>query len=175
MAAISVAYMFSGTRWTIFHSQVLNRFASPAHRGTYVVDVLEEIPVHEVMRHNGQVATVKPETTLAEIYHLLSHTRQSMFPVVAETGQYHGCISLNLLSTVSEDLLSTGLIIADDLLQPGTRVHRRDNLNSALEAFLRSGHDELPVIEPDGCFAGLVCRRDVLGAYYNRLKKLRAV
>ena len=173
MAAISVAYMFSGTRWTIFQSQVLNRFASPAHRGSYVVDVLEGISVQGVVRQNGQVATVRPETTLADLYGLLSRTRQSLFPVVTDVGRYHGCISLDLLSNVSQDLLSAGLIIADDLLEPGTRIRRTDNLNVALEAFLRSGHDELPVVEPDGCFAGLVCRRDVLRAYYARFKELR--
>lgn len=175
MAAISVAYMFSGTRWTIFQSQVLNRFASPAHRGSYVVDVLDGIPAQQVVRDDGHVTTVRPETSLADLFGLLPRTRQSLFPVVAESGRYVGSISMDLLSNVSPQLATAGLIIADDLREPGTRVHRKDSLNAVLEAFLRSGHDELPVVESDGRFAGLICRRDVLGAYYSRLKELRSV
>jgi CIC family chloride channel protein len=173
MAAISVAYMFSGTRWSIFESQVLNRFASPAHRGSYVVNVLEAIPVQQVVRSDGQVATVRPETTLADLYGLLSSTRQSLFPVVGDSGRYVGSISLDLLSHVSQELAAAGLIIADDLMEPGACVGPKDNLNVALETLLRGGHDELPVVGPDKRFVGLICRRDVLSAYYTRLKELQ--
>jgi len=174
MFAIAVAYMFSGTRWSIYEKQVRNRFTSPAHRGVYVVDVLEEIPVRDVLRADGQIARAHPETTLAELYGLIAKTSQSVFPVVDEDDRFVGCVSINLLREVPPNDETADLIIAEDLMEKSASIKPDDTLNTALEAFLRSGTDELPVVNEEGRFVGLLTRRDLLAAYYTRLKELRA-
>lgn len=174
MLAIATAYMFSSRRWSIYKKQVANRFASPAHRGTYVVDVLENEAVLDVLKSANHAATVQPKTTLAELSGLIARTRQSIFPVVEDDCSYIGTISLDLLSNVSPDLISAGLVIAVDLAERGTSIHPEDNLNVALESLQRSGQDELPVVDESGCFKGLLSRRDVLAAYYRRLKEIRS-
>jgi chloride channel protein, CIC family len=173
MLAIATAYMFSSVKWSIFHKQVLNRFASPAHRGTYVVDVLEHVAVLEVLKSTKRVATVQPTTTLSDLSSLIARTRQSIFPVVDDTNHYVGAISLDLLSNVSPELITAGLIIAVDLAERGVHVRPKDNLNTALESLQRSSQDEIPVVDEDGCFKGLLSRRDVLSTYYSRLKELQ--
>jgi CIC family chloride channel protein len=173
MLAIAVAYMFSSRRWSIYEKQVLNRFASPAHRGTYVVDVLEHVPVLDVLRSPKRVASVLPTTTLKDLSGLIARTRQSIFPVIEDNRRYVGTISLDLLSHVSPDLITAGLIIAVDLAERGVCIRPQDNLNVALECLQRSGLDELPVVDGEGSFMGLVTRRDVLAAYYSRLKEIR--
>ncbi len=175
MLAIAVAYMFSSRRWSIYVKQVANRFASPAHRGTYVVDVLENVAVLDVLNSPDHIATVRPTTTLAELSGLIARTRQSIFPVVEDTSRYVGAISLDLLSNVSPELITAGLIIAEDLAEHGVHIHPTDNLNTALEALQRSSQDEIPVVDENGCFKGLLSRRDVLAAYYSRLKEIRGV
>ncbi len=174
MLAIATAYMFSSVKWSIYQKQVLNRFASPAHRGSYVVNVLEGMAVRDIVRSGGEVATIRPETRLADVFALLSRTRQSLLPVVDEAGRYVGSVSLDLLGNVSQELAAAGLIIADDLMEPGICLRPQDNLNTALETLLRSSRDELPVVDADRRFAGLVCRREILSAYYSRLQRLQA-
>jgi chloride channel protein, CIC family len=174
MCAISLAYMFSGTRWSIFESQVRNRYASPAHRGRYVVDILAEIPVRKVFRPAGQVETVRPETTLSDLYGLIGRTRQSIFPVTEGPDRYMGMVSLSLLREVPQDLQTANLIIAEDLLANGTHVHPTDNLDAAMDVLLRMEQEEIPVLDAQDRFCGLLCRRDVLGAYYQRLNELRS-
>ena len=174
MLAIAAAYMFSSRRWSIYEKQVLNRFASPAHRGTYVVDVLEHVPVMEVLRSARRVATVLPTTSVKELSGLIARTRQSIFPVVEEDHRYVGAISLDLLSNVSPELITGGLVIAVDLAEKGACVRPEDNLNVAMESLQRSGLDELPVVDGQGRFVGLLTRREVLGAYYSRLKEIRS-
>ncbi len=175
MLAIATAYMFCGLRWSIYEKQVLNRFASPAYRGAYVVDVLENVPVREVLKGARRVATVTPTTTLAELSGLIGRTRQSIFPVLEDGCRYVGAITLDLLSHVSPELMQAGLVIAVDLAERGACAYPDDNLNTALELLQRSGQDELPVIGEDGCFQGLLSRRDVLATYYRRLKEIREV
>jgi len=173
MLAISVAYMFSGTRWSIYENQVRNRLASPAHRGSYVIDVLEEIPARDVLRSNGQIEIVNPETTLRELYDMIGRTRQSVFPIVDDEGRFVGFVPLDVLREIPPDPQASDLIIAEDLLETAAVVRPDDNLNVALESLLRSGLDELPVVEADERFAGLLNRRDLLAAYYSRLKEIR--
>ena len=173
MLAIATAYMFSSRRWSIYEKQVANRFASPAHRGTYVIDVLENIAVRDVLKAGKRVATVRQNTTLAEVSQMIAKTRQSIFPVIEDSDTYTGIISLDLLSNVSPELMSAGLMIAADLAERGVHVRPEHNLNEALESLQRSTLDELPVVDDLGRFQGLLTRRDVLAAYYSRLKELR--
>lgn len=173
MLAIAVAYMFSSERWSIYEKQVANRFASPAHRGTYVVDILENIPVATVLRADGQIAMVHPETNLADLYDLISRTRQSIFPVLEDDRRYMGVVRVDLLHETSKDPAFATLIIAQDLLERGVRIRPQDNLNVALETLLRSGLDQLPVVNEENRLLGLISRRDVLAAYYSRLKEMR--
>ncbi len=175
MLAIATAYMFGRTDWTIYEKQVLNRFASPAHRGSYVVDILENIPVLNVLRTDGRVATVEPETSLEDLYNLIGRTRQSLFPVVEDGDRYVGSVPLELLQDAPHDPEAAYLIIAEDLMEQGTRVRPGDNLNVALEILQRTGLDELPVVDEDGWFKGLISRRDVLAAYYRQLKEIRGL
>ena len=44
----SVAYMAS-RRWTIFNQQVQSKVDSPAHAGDFFVDILQAIPVNDLM------------------------------------------------------------------------------------------------------------------------------
>ena len=72
-------------RWTLYHEQLASRLDSPAHRGDFLVDVLEGISVADVPLE--QRATVFQGMLLRDIVQLIATSRQNYFPVVDGEGQ----------------------------------------------------------------------------------------
>ena len=71
------------SRWTLFDKQVTSRLESPAHRGDFLVDVLEGMRVADVYQADRKLIEIHEGTTLNEIVHTLAKTTQRYFPVVA--------------------------------------------------------------------------------------------
>ncbi len=67
-------------RWTLYHEQLASRLDSPAHRGDFLVDVLEGISVGDVPLE--QRATVFQGMPLGDIVQLIATSRQNYFPVI---------------------------------------------------------------------------------------------
>ncbi|HEX5103009.1 MAG TPA: chloride channel protein, partial [Pirellulaceae bacterium] len=78
-------------RWTLYDKQVASRLDSPAHRGDFLIDVLEGIRVKDVPWKERQ--TVPEGMSLKEIVHMLAENRQHYFPVVDAGGKFIGIFS----------------------------------------------------------------------------------
>lgn len=174
MLVIAIAYMLMPKRVTIYEKQVANRFASPAHRGDYVIDVLEDIQVKEVVSDSPPPSTVKPDTHISEILSLYTQTHQSVFPVVTSDGKFKGFVPIDLLRSLPIEKETSDLIIAYDLMERSPVLSPSDDLHNALEKLIISGMSELPVVSEDGKLVGLLTRRELLRAYYQRMKTLRS-
>jgi CIC family chloride channel protein len=170
MLAIAAGYILSGTKRSIYERQVLNRFASPAHRGDYVVDVLEEIKVTDVVQPAEENAVLSANTPLDHILDVFTVSEQTVFPVTNSEGQIQGVVPLDTLRRISSDLLMTNLIIAHDIMEQPELLNPEDNLNAALQKFLTAGLEQLPVVGDDGKLAGILSRRELLAAYYHRIR-----
>ncbi len=170
MLAIAAGYILSGTKRSIYERQVLNRFASPAHRGDYVVDVLEEIKVADVVQPAEEKAVLSANTPLDRILDVFTVSEQTVFPVTNPEGQVQGVVPLDTLRRISSDLLMTNLIIAHDIMEQPELLNPEDNLNAALQKFLTAGLEQLPVVSDDGKLAGILSRRELLAAYYHRIR-----
>jgi len=174
MLAIAAGYMLMPKRLTIYEKQVANRFASPAHRGDYVVDVLEDIQVKDVVSETPPPRTVSAETHISEILSLYTQTQQSVFPIVSSDGKFMGFVPIDLLRSLPLEQETSLLIIAYDLMERAPVLSPSDDLHNALEKLIISGMTELPVVSEDGKLVGLLSRRELLRAYYQRMKSLRS-
>ena len=65
------------------------------------------------------------------------------------------------------------LIIAYDIMEKGPIVAPDDDLHTALQKLIMAGINELPIVNKNGKVVGLLSRRELLTAYYNRMKELR--
>jgi CIC family chloride channel protein len=157
-------------RWTLYHEQLASRLDSPAHRGDFLVDVLEGISVADVPLE--QRATVFQGMRLGEIVQLLATSRQNYFPVVDNTGRFVGIFSSDdVRSHLFNDSLWELANARDVMTTRVVTVTPNDDLNTALKRFTELNLDELPVVKTDntGVLLGMLRRRDVIACYNEKL------
>ncbi len=160
-----------GRKINLYRSQVPSRMDSPAHRGDFIVDLLEGIKVEEVYRKNADQLVKIPESmSLEEIVHKLAETQQHYFPVVDEQGRMVGIFSSEDVRSYLYDETIWRLAVARDVMVTDiVKVTPEDDLNTALQRFTALNLDELPVVDPKdpGRLLGMLRRKETI-AYYNR-------
>jgi CIC family chloride channel protein len=171
---INVAVLSS--RWSLFEEQVPGPIDSPAHQGDFVIDVLEQMHVRDVMDLKRPLNIVPENTPLNEVLRIASFAECSYFPVVDNDQKMVGIFSLRDLRAVLTGNGSGDLIVAADIAtQPVLIVTPEDDLHSALRRFTQKNIDYLPIVAEDdkGRVLGMLNRRDVISAYHDRLTKIR--
>ncbi len=137
-------------------------------RGGKDVNILRSHTVKEVM--SDEFETIKTNTTLVEIFNIISNSKETYFIVNDLDGKLQGIISFqdirNFLSRHELDYL----VIAQDLVEPGTVViHESDTLEKAYEIFGLHDFGLIPVVaggQPERVKG--VLRREKLVAFYNK-------
>lgn len=169
--------MFLGTsRLKLYRSQRSTRLDSPAHRGDFLVDVLEGLQVDDVYRRDRAVMKIHEGATLDEIVHRLARTTQHYFPVVDDDGQMVGIFSDDDVRSYLYDQTLWNLAIARDVMtSPFVQVSPGDDLNTALQRFTALNLDELPVIDKSdpGRLLGFLRRKETIAAYNRRILEHR--
>ena len=158
--------------WTLYVKQVPTRLDSPAHRGDFIVDVLEGIKVGDVYRRDRQLVLVPESMSLDEIVHTLSRTNQHYFPVVDREGRMVGIFSSDDVRIYLYDETLWKLAVARDIMVTKiVSVTPEDDLNTALQRFTALNLDELPVLDPKdpGRLLGMLRRKETIAAYNRRL------
>ena len=157
-------------RWTLYEKQVPSRLESPAHRGDFLVDLLEGIKVSDVSLR--QRRTVPESMSLREILKLLPESRQNYFPVVDAGDRLVGIFSTDDVRAYLYDESIWQLAVARDIMTTNLiRVAPADDLNTAMRRFVELNLDELPVVAADdsGRLLGMLRRKDAIAVYNHKL------
>jgi CIC family chloride channel protein len=157
-------------RWTLYEKQVPSRLESPAHKGDFIVDVLEGNLVKDVFQTRDDIRRVPESTSLDDIVHILAETHQHYFPVIDDEGNMVGIFSDDDVRAYLFDETIWRLAVARDVMITNVvSVAPEDDLNTALRHFTAMNLDELPVLHPDnpGQLLGMLTRRETI-AFYNR-------
>src|SRR6185312_15905870 len=159
-------------KWTLYDEQLTSRLDSPAHRGDFLVDVLEGITVADVKLETR--ATVFQGMKLGEIVQLIAASHQNYFPVVDTAGNFVGIftsddVRSHLFNDVVWQLANARDIMATRIIS----VTPKDDLNTALRKFTELNLDELPVIDPNNStrLLGMLRRHDVIDCYNRKLSE----
>ncbi|MFO0819600.1 MAG: chloride channel protein [Pirellulales bacterium] len=167
---VSTLCFILGNRWTLYEKQLPSRLDSPAHRGDFLVDVLEGIAVGDVAWK--QVNTVHQSETLPDIVHGMAQHRQHYFPVVDDSRRMIGIFSADDVRPYLFDQSLWKLVVASDLMTSRVvAVTPVDDLNTALRRFTELNLDELPVVaenDPKNLL-GMLRRKDVIARYNQSL------
>ena len=156
-------------RWTLYVKQVPTRLESPAHKGDFIVDVLEGHRVKDVFQKRDNIRRVPESTSLDEIVHILAETHQHYFPVVDDNGKMVGIFSDDDVRAYLFDETIWRLAVARDVMTTKlVSVSPEHDLNTALRHFTAMNLDELPVLDSDnpGELLGMLTRRETI-AFYN--------
>jgi CIC family chloride channel protein len=174
MTVTGLTYLLLPRFATMYHSQVANRRESPAHRGDYIVDVLRELRVADLVDREAPPPLVPMETTLDELNLLFTRASHETIPVVDESGKMQGVI---YLGDIKEHLLTAdfgGLILAADIMRLDFEpIRLAEDASQALGRLIAGGCDELPVVEEanPGVVIGSLSRADIMRVYYQRMNE----
>jgi CIC family chloride channel protein len=164
------------SRWTLYEEQVPSIIDSPAHQGDFVIDVLEQIHVREVMGVGRKLDIIPEDMPLPQILRVAATSSNTYFPVVDRDNQLHGIFSLRDLRTALTGNGAGSLVLATDLAtSPVLTVSPQDDLHTALRRFTQKNIDEIPVVDSEEGkeIIGVLSRRDVISAYHDRVTELR--
>jgi len=175
MWVCALAYLIS-RRWTIYTKQVKNRLESPAHRGDFIIDILEGMTVRDALTESSKhFVTVPIDMPLNDVVHMLTDNRQAAFPVLDHAMRYYGLFSLNDVRRFLYDSDIGDIAVAHDLAQDIQPLLLTTDLSEAMGRFAQSAYEELPVAEKADAdeIVGILRRVDVIAAYNARLLETR--
>ena len=171
----SVAYMIS-RKWTIYIKQVQSKISSPAHAGSFFVDVLESIRVRDLKDKIIQPTMVRNDMPLSRFKEIFSNTKQHYFPVVDSRNRF---VSIFSSTDIRGILFDTGL---DDLVVMGDIGTREilattpsEDLNTVLGRLTVKNIDSLPVVKEGDPYTllGMLPRRAVIDFYNGRVEEMK--
>ena len=171
---VNVALLSS--RWSIYEEQVTAMVDSPAHQGDFVVDVLEQMQVKEIMDSRRKLEFVPEAMPLEGILRLAASSTNAYFPVINGENKMVGIFSLRDLRSVLTGNRGGPLVVAADIATSTVlTVTPEDDLHTALRLFTQKNIDEMPVVSKDDPqqVVGVLSRKDLISAYHNRATHLR--
>lgn len=154
--------------WSIYKSQVQNKFASPAHRGDMDQDVLRVTTVGDVMEH-CEIKVLRAEDSLIDV--LKDIEVNYVYPVY-DQGRYIGLLDMSVVKTayISTPDLIQHLLISDCTVKAPMLTDSTD-LHTALRIFVQSKIPELCVKNSQGEVIGTLSH-DALFKAYDRIVNL---
>jgi len=173
MLATTITYVLTDRRCSIYSEQVDSRIDSPAHQGEFMIDVLEQIQVREIMIPRSEIVTIQEETPLGEVLKISTRSRHQTFPVVDAEGRAMGVVSLEDVRSYYYQSELGRLVIAGDIDRPIESITPESDLNHALQKLVQAEFEEYPVTEEGDPkkVVGLISRRDLLAAYRKRFQE----
>jgi CIC family chloride channel protein len=172
----SVAYLAS-KRWTIYEKQVKNIMHSPAHAGTFFVDVLQEIQVSDLQDRFKQVKCIPEEMLFMDFKKFFSTTKQHYFPVIDQKNRLSGIFSSTDIRSVLFEPDIEQLVVMKDIAQTDIiTTCPADNLNSVMRKLTINNIDSLPVVDNKDKtkLLGMLNRREVIAFYNQKVEEMKA-
>ena len=173
---VAVVHVMLSNRWSLYEAQVPGMVNSPAHAGDFVVDVLEDIQVSEIMREVRAPAMVHERDTLRQVMRVVSDSKETHFPVIDVDERLVGIFSLTDLRRIFlEDVVEDMVIVRDFMVEHVITVTLQDNLHEVLRRMTRFNINAIPVVDSNDPrkVVALLERNELGRAYDERLAELK--
>jgi CIC family chloride channel protein len=177
MMVSAIAYLIIPRSLSIYQNQVENRVDSPAHRGDFIIDILEQLKVKDALTAKNEVLTIDEKMPLRQILNLVTETTYSYFPVLNEDGEFKGIIPMDSIRSILLEEGVLDLINASDLaITTILTVSLDEDLNSVLKKLTINNMNIIPVVENDNPrkVIAMLSRGELLTAYDKEIKKVRS-
>ncbi|MCZ7648316.1 MAG: chloride channel protein [Planctomycetota bacterium] len=184
------------TSFTINEAQVKDMAHSPAHRGDFLVNVLEDLCVRDAVTGSARPELIPADLPFNKVLERIKHCTASTFPIVDENGYLVGIFSLSDIRQIMNEQAVGNLVVAGDLGTTNVRTVRLDtDLGEALGLFTQYNINVLPVVEdvdgekkiskftttmraPRGMVGhqkvvAILTRQDLISAYRRKLKEIQ--
>ncbi|QDV14214.1 H(+)/Cl(-) exchange transporter ClcA [Rosistilla oblonga] len=173
MLVTTITFGF-GRRSRLYRKQVPTRMDSPAHRGDFIVDVLDGVQVRGTYRPIDSYSLIHESMSLDEIVHRLADNHQHYFPVVDADRNMVGIFTDDdVRSYLFHDAIWKLANASDVMTTNVVSVTPDDDLNTALGHFTALNLEELPVVEDHQSqrLLGMLRRRETIATYNRRIRE----
>ncbi|HEY1955374.1 MAG TPA: chloride channel protein [Polyangiaceae bacterium] len=165
MLAEGIAYVMLRNK-TLYHSQVVSKRESPAHRDDFIVDFLKGVRIDQVLVRDRPFVSFSRKTPGKEVIQKVAASEwQDAFPVLGDDGKLCGVIVADVLRATASNPEVGTFALADDMMAPPVAVRETDDLHKALEILLQHGLRELIVTDANGKVVGFLDQAEVTAAY----------
>ncbi len=147
MVTCCSAYILSRS-FTLNEEQVRGIADSPAHRGEFLVDVLEGITVADAVDLSAKPELIPANMPFEEILEKIKGCSATVFPIVDERSYLLGVFSLGDLRHIMNEREVARLVVASDIgTSDSPWVLMTANLDEALRLFTEKNIDAIPIVE----------------------------
>lgn len=158
--------------FSMYNKQVPTRIDSPAHRGEFIINILEKLKVRDAISISGKISVVNETATLKDIIHMITLSKTSYFPIVDSGGNMTGIFDIHDVRRLLTEDLPAQLVIAKDIaVKDVITVTPDEDLNSVLRKFTLKNLEELPVVDSGNPLKviDMISRKDLITAYNNAI------
>jgi CIC family chloride channel protein len=171
MVAVVISYFVTGSKYTIYKSQVPRRSDSPAHRGEYNVPLLTRIFVQDAM--NIDVISLSPTDTVAAAQQLMLDKGFHGIPIV-DSQKVVGVVTPGDLKRVPAEKMRT-TSLTEVMTKNPVVAYPEESLLSTMDRLTDLNIAQLPVISRDtGKLLGIVAMSDLIRTYQRTVETLSA-
>ena len=113
--------------------------------------------------------TTKPDDTLGDLIKIISISKRNIFPVVDQYNILEGVVSLDDVREImfQQELYKT-IYVKDILTIPPTYIDIKENIETVMEAFRKTGAWNLPVLD-NGYYIGFISKSRIYSTYRELL------
>ena len=130
--------------------------------------VLRALNLHGLVEKD--LVTLHPEDNLRTVVNAIIKSKRNIFPVVDEEQTLHGIILLNDIRSIMFDQEKYEEVKAKDLMtQPPDFVNLDDSMQTVIYKFEITGAWNLPVIDRNKHYVGLVSKSSIFSQYRKEL------
>jgi CIC family chloride channel protein len=189
MMTCASAYLLSHS-FTMNEEQVPGIADSPAHRGEFLVNVLQDLKVSDALPKTVPIDTIPEDTPYLQVLEKIRASSATVFPIVDENSGLVGLFSMNDLRQIMHEQSVSRLLVAGDLASADFAVvHMDTTLDAALRIFTQRNVEALPVVEGIATdvdvkkavtvtarrkVIGLLSRRDLISTYHQKLHDIQS-
>ena len=166
-----LAFLLSDEK-SIYSAQVQSRSRSPAHRGSFVRDVLSEVRVGQFFVPGQPLAAIRASDSLETILAQLDGSGHPVLPVVDQQNRLLGAVDLEEVHLAAQASYVQTLVVAEDLMRTDvTPLTLDDKLDRALELFIEHDLLSLPVVDDlrRRTVLGMIRRQEIGNAYIRHV------
>jgi len=173
---VSVLHVMLSRSWSLYNQQVGGILDSHAHAGDFVIDVLSDIKVSELVADAREPHLIHENAKLRRVLQVVADAKESYFPVVDDDNKLVGIFSLtDIRRLYLEDDVGEFIIVGDFMIDSVITARPDENLDEVLRRMTANNINALPVMDPekDGEVLAILERGEIGHAYDKRLHALK--
>ncbi|GAA4845396.1 chloride channel protein [Algivirga pacifica] len=146
-------------------------------RGEYIDDNDEDTKILDRLNINKLIETdlltVQEDALLGDLVQVISRSRRNLFPVLNDKQQLVGIITLDDVRDVMFDHSKHQTLKVEDLKRlVRAKVRYGEKMQDVMEKFEKTNAWNLPVVDDEGRYMGVVSKSHIFGVYRKQLIRL---